>query len=247
MPRNGAGVYSLPPGTAAASGELATAEQFNDRFDDVATDLNFLSGQIAIAMPIGGIIMWSGAVSAVPSGWALCNGSNGTPDLRDRFIVGAGTTYAVAATGGAATVTLTAAQLPSHAHAAGTLQAASGGAHTHALSGNTDTTQVRGSLPIRRREAGNTSILVGASTGALSYAESAGGGSVGRVEAGNNNSPADLILLTADHSHSLAGATAASGGAHTHNLTGTSGSVGSGEAHENRPPYYALAFIMRVT
>ena len=53
-------------------------------------------------LPVGGIIMWSGAVNSIPSGWALCNGSNGTPDLRNRFIVGAGSGYNVAATGGTA-------------------------------------------------------------------------------------------------------------------------------------------------
>ena len=41
------------------------------------------------AFPIGGIIMWSGAISAIPTGWSLCDGSSGTPDLRNRFVVGA--------------------------------------------------------------------------------------------------------------------------------------------------------------
>jgi microcystin-dependent protein len=49
--------------------------------------------------------MWSGAVDAVPEGWLLCDGENGTPDLRDRFIVGAGTTYEMGETGGADNVT----------------------------------------------------------------------------------------------------------------------------------------------
>jgi hypothetical protein len=51
-------------------------------------------------IPSGGIIMWSGSIASIPSGWYLCNGLNSTPDLRDRFVVGAGTTYAVNATGG---------------------------------------------------------------------------------------------------------------------------------------------------
>jgi microcystin-dependent protein len=50
----------------------------------------------------GMIIIWSGSIGSVPSGWALCNGSNGTPDLRDRFVIAAGSTYAVGATGGSA-------------------------------------------------------------------------------------------------------------------------------------------------
>jgi microcystin-dependent protein len=53
-------------------------------------------------LPTGVILMWSGSVASIPSGWLLCNGASGTPDLRDRFVVGAGSTYAVAATGGTA-------------------------------------------------------------------------------------------------------------------------------------------------
>jgi microcystin-dependent protein len=59
-------------------------------------------------IPVGGIIMWSGSIVSIPTGWALCNGSNGTPNLVDRFIVGAGSGYGVAATGGSANATLVA-------------------------------------------------------------------------------------------------------------------------------------------
>ena len=52
------------------------------------------------SIPSGLIAIWSGAVGSIPSGWYLCNGQNGTPDLRDSFILGAGNTYAVGATGG---------------------------------------------------------------------------------------------------------------------------------------------------
>lgn len=52
--------------------------------------------------PSGLIAMWSGSIATIPAGWLLCNGTSGTPDLRNRFIVGAGSTYAVAATGGSA-------------------------------------------------------------------------------------------------------------------------------------------------
>jgi len=50
----------------------------------------------------GMIMLWSGSSATIPSGWLLCNGSNGTPDLRNRFVVGATSTYAVGATGGSA-------------------------------------------------------------------------------------------------------------------------------------------------
>jgi hypothetical protein len=62
----------------------------------------FVATAVTAAMPSGGIILWSGSVATIPTGWVLCNGSNSTPDLRDKFIVGAGSTYAVAATGGSA-------------------------------------------------------------------------------------------------------------------------------------------------
>jgi hypothetical protein len=54
------------------------------------------------AIPVGGIIIWSGSTGSIPATWYLCDGTNGTPDLRDRFIIGAGNTYAVNATGGSA-------------------------------------------------------------------------------------------------------------------------------------------------
>jgi len=54
------------------------------------------------AIPSGGIIIWSGSSASIPSGWLLCDGTNSTPDLRNRFVVGAGSTYAVNATGGSA-------------------------------------------------------------------------------------------------------------------------------------------------
>ena len=69
--------------------------------------------------PSGGIIIWSGASGAVPSGWALCDGTKGTPDLRDRFVVGAGSTYAVGAKGGEAAHKLTVSEMPSHFHELG--------------------------------------------------------------------------------------------------------------------------------
>jgi len=53
-------------------------------------------------IPTGIISMWSGSIASIPSGWLICDGTSGTPDLRNRFIVGAGSTYAVAATGGSA-------------------------------------------------------------------------------------------------------------------------------------------------
>ena len=79
----------------------------------------------------GMIMLWSGSTGTIPSGWALCDGTSGTPDLRDRFVVGAGSTYAVDATGGSAdainvshTHTLTDS---GHTHGAGSYKINTGG------------------------------------------------------------------------------------------------------------------------
>jgi len=69
-------------------------------------------------IPAGLISMWSGSIGSIPSGWYLCDGSNGTPNLTDRFVIGAGSTYAVNGTGGASTATLITANLPAHTHTA---------------------------------------------------------------------------------------------------------------------------------
>ena len=71
-------------------------------------------------MPTGGIIMWSGTIVTIPTGWALCDGTNGTPNLTGKFIVHADSdssgTYAVGATGGANNVTLATSELPAHSY-----------------------------------------------------------------------------------------------------------------------------------
>lgn len=67
-------------------------------------------------IPSGIIVLWSGMSADVPIGWDLCDGSDGTPDLRDRFVVGAGGTYIPGETGGLDEVTLTTAQMPAHSH-----------------------------------------------------------------------------------------------------------------------------------
>jgi hypothetical protein len=89
----------VAPGT---SGNLLTSN--GTTWTSAAAPTAFLTGMI---------ILWSGSIASIPSGFALCDGTSGTPDLRDRFIVGAGSTYAVDATGGSADATL-----PTHTHTA---------------------------------------------------------------------------------------------------------------------------------
>lgn len=88
-------------------------------------------------VPAGVIVMWSGSIASIPAGWYLCDGSNSTPDLRDRFVVGAGSTYAVAATGGSKDAIVV-----SHTHTATVTDPG----HNHTLSG-TSTSEDNNNTP----------------------------------------------------------------------------------------------------
>lgn len=148
-------------------------------FDSIETDLSSTYRNI----PKGLICMWSGA--NVPTGWLLCDGNNNTPDLRDRFIVGAGNEYSIGNTGGSNEVQLTTNNLPQHKH----------------------------DIKI-----GTRSLADASTSGTHSRLSVSGGGT-----------------LQGDD----------------YNVTGGGGwtletqETGSNTAHENRPPYYALAFIMK--
>jgi len=77
--------------TDSANVQIAT---FDDLYGILGTSAS------VTPIPSGGILIWSGSIGSIPVGYYLCNGSNGTPDLRDKFVVGAGSTYAVGNTGG---------------------------------------------------------------------------------------------------------------------------------------------------
>ena len=90
-------------------------------------------------------MMWSGSIADIPTGWQLCDGTNGTPDLRDRFVIGAGSNdYAVGTTGGYTDTTL-----PSHAHNWSGNTTANGNtnsqdlSHSHNVSGSGGTNNTR--------------------------------------------------------------------------------------------------------
>jgi microcystin-dependent protein len=118
---NATGGFQLD-GTAGASGQiLLSAGSGNTRTWGNA----FVSGMI---------MLWSGSSGTIPSGWLLCDGSNSTPDLRNRFVVGATSTYAVGATGGSADAIVV-----SHTHTATSTVTDPG--HTHNY-GQNERTQV---------------------------------------------------------------------------------------------------------
>ena len=90
----------------ARSGIVATGVVTATSFSGDGSNLTGIEAFVS-----GMIVLWSGAANAIPTGFVLCDGNNNTPDLRDRFVVGAGSGYAVNATGGSANATL-----PSHYH-----------------------------------------------------------------------------------------------------------------------------------
>ena len=139
-------------------------------------------------VPTGVIVMWSGSIASIPTGWALCNGSNGTPDLRNRFIVGAGSTYSVADTGGTADAVVV-----SHTHTATSVVTDPG--HIHNI---------------------------------YFVARGGGGGSAAVLDTVGTNQPSTVTATT--------GITVAT----TNSSTGVSGT------NANLPPYYALAYIMKL-
>ena len=168
-----------------------------------------------VAIPAGLISLWSGSIASIPAGWALCNGTSGTPDLRDRFVVGAGSTYAVNATGGSANAIVV-----SHTHTGTTGNQSAD--HSHTFSGTTSFVgnHVHSQVGVNAFAASNTGGL-GWASGAT--ANTGGGGA---------------------HDHTYSGTT--SGMSVSHNHAFTTDSAGSSGTNANLPPYYALAYIMKL-
>ena len=104
------------------------------------------------SLPSGVIVLWSGATGSIPSGYYLCDGANGTPDLRNRFIVGAGSTYAVAATGGSADAVVV-----SHTHTA----TATDSGHTHSYTANNGNINAAGSPGVQSGNASTYTTATG--------------------------------------------------------------------------------------
>ena len=78
---------------------------------------NLTIGSVTNAfLPTGSIVLWSGSLGSLPSGWQVCDGTNGTPDLRDRFVIGSEGTYTQEDTGGSFSATLQVSNLPVHVH-----------------------------------------------------------------------------------------------------------------------------------
>jgi microcystin-dependent protein len=189
----------------------------------------------------------------VPTGWAICNGANGTPDLRDRFVVGAGNAYAPDNIGGTDTVTLSTANLPSHSHIGSTSNV--GTDHTHAFSSTTSPAGNHGHSGTANQVSLVGDFWVGGSNngtgGIVSQINTAGRPGLDnnsglqvlyRVDASHSHSLA--IDSVGDHTHTISGTTA--GQSATHNHTFTTNTTGDNSPIDVRPRYYALAYIMKI-
>jgi hypothetical protein len=191
-------------------------------------------------VPSGIIGIWSGTVASIPSGWVICDGTNGTPNLADRFIMG-GTSNG--STGGANSLALATGNLPSHTHSySGTTS--NTGEHSH--TGNTSNTGAHS-------HTGNTSNTGNHRHSQTRYNVYNGlAPGSGQVWAGNainantgyagSHSHSYTTSNTGDHSHSY---TTSSTGNHSHTFSGDTGGTGSGTAFDNRPAYMILAYIMK--
>lgn len=176
-----------------------------------------------LIFPPGAIIEWAGSVATIPAGWALCNGLNGTPDLRGKFIVGAGGTYAVGASGGAL----------EHTHNA-TIDSA--GSHSHGITVEGHALTVE-EIPSHWHANGVTDVTPtnlfpngGVAASATTPNSIDNAGADGTYEGKSRNTGGGNA-----HSH---GATSESAGSHAHGITLEEASV--------LPPYYALCKIMKL-
>jgi len=111
-------------------------------FPHLDSAVTLTPAQMNYPVPKGAIIMWSGSQATIPTGWGICDGTNGTPDLRDKFVVGAGNTYSPLATGGSATTGMAGSHTHTENTATAVLQLTTG-----AVATGTGTTVVEGVTP----------------------------------------------------------------------------------------------------
>lgn len=253
-------IHQLEPAYPASTDQLAQADEhlrlikatLQATFPNINGPVTTTEEQLnaPFVMPIGSVIAWYGSSSAVPVGWALCNGqtvarSDGsgditTPDLRNRFIAGAGT-LALGQAGGNETFTATSGSAGAHAHTiAGGEHSHTGEAQDHAL---TAEQLPRHTHPMFADVAADTALsgevtvarATTSSPGESEYQMRSASGSVATVGVTGNRGAGQahrhgLTINSATHTH-----TVSAEGAHTHSVT-----VGT------IPPCIALHFLMKV-
>ena len=232
-----------------------TADEINALPQAITDENTAMQAEVAAivphVVPQGAIIMWSGSEGAIPAGWAICNGQNGTPDLRDRFIVGAGTGggYAIGDTGGAIGASTD-----------------SQGAHDHG--GNVgDHALTVAQMPKHRHHIWVDHEQFGPDNGFQNIKPMIDSGTAGalRQTSGSdydasrpwdyrNGDPAPVdgirggeptLGLTSYQKENDGEAPASYGQVHAHTIS--SDGDHSHSISDIRPPYYALAFIMKTT
>lgn len=172
-------------------------------------------------IPTGLIAMWSGTLVSIPSGWALCDGAGGRPDLRDKFVRGAAAGAGGGATGGVDSTTHN-----------------SGGSHTHnAISDHQHTTSMT-SLS-HANAGGHTGHGAVSPASAFQFVNVTGGTFRAAQDTHVHDDDAG------DHSHSNHSGSVSSSlvGGHTHTSTGSSHSDHG--THDNKPAFYAVLFIIK--
>lgn len=185
-------------------------------------EIDFAQLGIGSGVPKGIICMWSGSMADVPEGWHLCDGTEGTPDLRNRFVVCIGDKYSIGNKGGSDSVTLTTSQMPSHTHGGTTND---GGSHSHTIH------LEGGSHDHKTHWLGRHHIKSGSDKWSLSDSFISSDPRVNFINDNNGSHTHDgSTSLQKDHKHGF-----------------TTSSVGSGLSHENRPAYFALAYIMKIS
>lgn len=162
-------------GTPAAS--TASAGTSTTQIATTAFVTTAIAAATAALVPAGMIMIWSGSVGSIPSGWVLCNGSNSTPDLRDKFVIGAGSTYAVNGTGGSANAVVV-----SHTHTATVTDPG----HTHSLTAwhGAASPGQGGGADSGQRLSSNTAVTSASNTTSITVANSTEG-----VSGNNANLP----------------------------------------------------------
>jgi len=125
----------------SVSGSATAATAANSTSNTQLATTAFVSNSLLNVLPSGVIVLWSGSIASVPQGWVLCDGGSGTPDLRDRFIVGAGTTYTPGNTGGSSDAIVV-----SHTHTAASAVTDPGHRHTYNAPSGTDDGGFSGSV-----------------------------------------------------------------------------------------------------
>lgn len=197
----------------------------------IQTDIDNIETSIAnfSAIPIGCIVMWGGSVGSIPTGWRLCDGTNNTPDLRDRFVIGARSD-----SGGAATTFVTGADTKSggnkdsvvvnHGHTATSYATSSG-----SLTSDTDAW----SATFYANDSG-----LYAAAGSASNAGYNGNTFNDNFYSDTNNENRG-VTISRSHSHTHTPTI-------TTSVTTTVTNTGDNGTNRNLPPYYALAYIMKV-